>query len=71
MAKSRARAKNPAGRPAMFSGPKKPRTIILTDFASDKARADAKALSITIGFRVSTSDAIETAVRSYRPQVHR
>jgi hypothetical protein len=54
-----------SGRPSLFSGARQ-RTINLTDEAFAKAEADAKALSDREGFRVSISQAIETAIRSFR-----
>lgn len=61
--KRMAKAASLGGRPSLFQGASK-RTINLTDAAIDKAKADAGVMGRT----VSTSQAIEAAIRAYRAE---
>lgn len=61
------RKRNLGGRPVLFPGAK-PRTVTLTDEAYQKAGSDAEVLSGANGITVSTSQAIDAAVRAFDPK---
>jgi len=54
------------GRPSLYTGSKKPRTLMLTDEAYEKAEDDARVMSKREGIRVSISESIEAAIRAFR-----
>lgn len=55
------------GRPTMFPGDKVRPGIFITAAAWAKAQRDAEHLSTLIGQKVSTSNAIEAAIRAFMP----
>lgn len=56
--------KDRGGRPSLFTDAKK-RMVNITDQAMWKADADAKVLTTSTGKNVSTSQAIEAAIRAF------